>query len=61
MNRHHWLMTACLVLMGVAMLIVLWRGNSFGFGAGTWLLLLPMGLCLGLHLFMHRHCHRNDE
>jgi len=59
MNRHHWLMTACLVLMGVAMLIVLWRGNPFG--AGTWLLLLPMGLCLGLHLFMHRHCRRNDK
>jgi hypothetical protein len=60
MNRHNWLMIACLVLMGVAMLIVLWRGNPFG--AGTWLLLLlPMGLCLGLQLFVHRHGHRYDE
>ena len=56
MNRlHHWMMTACLVLMGVAMLIVLSRGNPSG--AGTWLLLLPMGLCLGMHLFLHRHGH----
>ncbi|QTF92855.1 MAG: hypothetical protein J5F18_01680 [Halomonas sp. BM-2019] len=59
MNRHHWLMTACLVLMGVAMLIVLWRGNPFG--AGTWLLLLPMALCLGLHLFVHRHGQQHDD
>ncbi|MBB3330266.1 hypothetical protein BDK63_001123 [Halomonas campaniensis] len=60
MNRlHHWMMTACLVLMGVAMLVVLWRGNPFG--AGTWLLLLPMGLCLGMHLFLHRHAHQDEE
>jgi hypothetical protein len=56
---HKWMMTACLVLMGVAMLIVLWRGNPFG--VGTWLLLLPMGLCLGVHLFVHRLGHRHDE
>lgn len=61
MNRlHHWMMTVCLVLMGVAMLIVLWRGNPFG--TGSWLLLLlPMGLCLGLHLFMHRRGHHHEE
>ena len=56
---HKWMMTVCLVLMGVAMLIVLWRGNPFG--AGTWLLLLPMGLCLGVHLLLHRHGHRHNE
>ncbi|MWJ28130.1 hypothetical protein LG290_08100 [Halomonas sediminis] len=53
MNRQNWFMIACLVLMGVAMLIVLWRGNPFG--TSTWLLLLPMGLCLGVHLYVHRH------
>ncbi|WP_373181651.1 hypothetical protein [Halomonas campaniensis] len=61
MNRlHHWMMTACVVLMGVAMLIVLWRGNSLG---AAWLLLLPMGLCLGMHVLMHRHLghHPNDR
>lgn len=58
---HKWMMTACLVLMGVAMLILLWRGNTFG--AGTWLLLLPMALCLGMHLLMHRHLghHQRDR
>ncbi|AXY43013.1 hypothetical protein [Halomonas sp. JS92-SW72] len=59
MNRHNAMMIACLVLMGVAMFTVLWRGNPFG--AGTWLLLLPMGLCLGLHLFVHRHRHDHEE
>ena len=56
---HHAMMVACLAMMGVAMLIVLWRGSPFG--GGSWLLLLPMGLCLGLHLFAHRHSHRHDE
>ena len=60
MNRlHHGMMTACLVVMGAAMLILVWRGNPFG--ASTWLLLLPMGLCLGLHFYLHRHMHDRDE
>ena len=38
MNRiHHWMMTACLVIMGVAMFFLMWRGQSLGTGA--WLLL----------------------
>ncbi|MEQ5803413.1 MAG: hypothetical protein ACTIJ4_05610 [Halomonas sp.] len=60
MNQlHHWMITACLVLMGAAMFIVLWLGNPFG--GGSWLLLLPMGLCLGMHLFLHRHGQHRDE
>ncbi|MFC7368692.1 MULTISPECIES: hypothetical protein [Vreelandella] len=60
MNRlRHWMMTTCLVLMGVAMLIVLWRGNPFG--SSTWLLLVPMGLCLVLHFYLHRHSQDNDD
>ncbi|MGQ4877664.1 hypothetical protein ACOJCM_03720 [Billgrantia sp. LNSP4103-1] len=55
---HKWMMTLCLVLMGVAMLTVMWRGNAFG--AGSWLLLLPMALCLGVHLLLHRHGHRHE-
>ncbi len=53
MNRiHHWMMTACLVIMGVAMFFLTWRGQSLGTGA--WLL-LPLTLCLGMHFLMHRH------
>ncbi|MCG6657463.1 hypothetical protein HOP52_06750 [Halomonas campisalis] len=59
-SGHHWLMIVCLLLMGAAVLSVLWRGNPFG--AGTWLLLLPMLLCLGMHLLVHRYHgrHRDD-
>lgn len=56
---HKCMMTACVLLMGVTMFIVLWRGNPAG--AGTWLLLLSMGLCLVMHLFMHRHGQHHDE
>ncbi|SFU96270.1 hypothetical protein [Halomonas korlensis] len=56
---HKGMMTACLVLMGGAVLLVMWLGPPVG--AGIWLLLLPMGLCLGMHLFMHRHGQHRDE
>ncbi|MGE6608516.1 hypothetical protein ACQKE4_18685 [Halomonas sp. NPDC076908] len=60
MNRiHHWMMTICLVMMGVAMVLLMWRAQPIG--GGVWLLLLPMGLCLGLHLFVHRHSQHHDE
>ncbi|MBR2515586.1 MAG: hypothetical protein IKE45_16540 [Halomonas sp.] len=60
MNRlHHWMMTACLIMMGVAMVLLMWRAQPIG--GGTWLLLLPMGLCLGLHLFMHHRSQHHDE
>lgn len=60
MNRiHHWMMTICLVMMGVAMVLLMWRAQPIG--GGVWLLLLPMGLCLGLHLFMHRRSQHHDE
>ncbi|MBD3895835.1 hypothetical protein IEI94_08240 [Halomonas sp. ML-15] len=53
MNRlHHWMMTACLVLMVGAMLLLMWRAQSLS--GGAWLL-LPMALCIGAHLVMHRH------
>lgn len=60
MNRlHHWMMTICVVIMGAAMLLLTWRAQSLG--SGTWLLLLPIGLCLGLHLLMHRHSKHHDD
>lgn len=62
MNRHHWLMTACLVLMGGAVLLVMWRGQSLS--SGAWLV-LPVALCLGMHFLMHRrlghHQRKQDE
>ncbi|WP_249976680.1 hypothetical protein [Vreelandella olivaria] len=59
MNRlHHWVMTACLLLMGVVMLLLMWRAQSLG--GGVWLL-LPMALCLGAHLLLHRHSSHHDE
>ncbi|QTP58447.1 DUF2933 domain-containing protein [Billgrantia antri] len=54
---HAWMMPLCLVLMGSAFLLLLWRGETAG---GAWLL-LPMLLCLGMHLLMHRHGHHRDE
>ncbi|UYG05102.1 hypothetical protein OCT51_06965 [Halomonas sp. LR3S48] len=50
---HAWMMPLCLILMGSAFLLLLWRGETAG---GAWLL-LPMMLCLGMHLLMHRHGH----
>jgi|GEM_PF-1304449 len=50
---HAWLMPLCLILMGGAFVLVMWRGQTAG---GAWLL-LPMLLCLGMHFLMHRHGH----
>lgn len=57
---HKWMMTACLVLMGGAVLLFMWRGQSLG--SGAWLV-LPLALCLGMHLLMHRHLghHQRDR
>jgi len=49
---HKWMMTACVVLMGGAVLLVMWRGQSLS--SGAWLV-LPLALCLGMHFLMHRH------
>ncbi|WP_444678202.1 DUF2933 domain-containing protein [Halomonas sp. E19] len=46
-------MPLCLILMGGAFVLVMWRGQTAG---GAWLL-LPMLLCLGMHFLMHRHGH----
>lgn len=54
---HAWMMPLCLILMGSAFLLVMWRGQTAG---GAWLL-LPMMLCLGMHLLMHRHGHSPDK
>lgn len=52
MNRyHHAMMFACLAVMGGAMLLI---SRSNAPGSGAWLL-LPMVLCLGAHLLLHRH------
>tara|TARA_R110001599_G_C12268060_1_gene661057 strand:- start:2788 stop:3048 length:261 start_codon:yes stop_codon:yes gene_type:complete len=48
---HKWMMTACVVLMGGAVLLVIWRGQSLA--SGAWLG-LPLALCLGMHFLMHR-------
>lgn len=54
MNRyHHAMMLACLAVMGGAMLLI---GRSNAPGNGAWLL-LPLTLCLGAHLLLHRHGH----
>ncbi len=57
-NLHRWMMIFCLVAMGGAMLFVLWRGNL---GGGTWLLIAPMLLCIGMHFLMHRHGHQHRD
>ena len=49
---HKWMMTACVVLMGGAVLLFMWGGQSLS--SGAWLL-LPLALCLGMHFLMHRH------
>ncbi|MFQ3786721.1 hypothetical protein [Halomonas sp. A29] len=54
---HAWMMPLCLILMGSAFLLVMWRGQASG---GAWLL-LPMMLCLGMHLLMHRHGHSHRD
>ena len=54
---HSWLMAVCLMLMGGALLLVLWRGQT----TGGLLLLLPMLLCLGAHFLLHRHAHRHRD
>ena len=57
---HKWMMTACLMLMGGAVLLFMWRGQSLA--SGAWLL-LPLALCLGMHFLMHRHVghHHGDR
>ncbi|MGJ7462539.1 DUF2933 domain-containing protein [Halomonas sp. MA07-2] len=57
---HKWMMTVCLVLMGGAVLLLMWRGQSLS--SGAWLV-LPLALCLGMHLLMHRHLghHQRDQ
>lgn len=60
MNRlHHGMMIACWAVMGGAMLLLIWRSQTLG--GNAWLLLLPMALCLGAHLLLHRHSHHHDE
>ncbi|MBA2779574.1 DUF2933 domain-containing protein [Billgrantia kenyensis] len=54
---HGGMMTLCLVMMGAAMLFVLWRGQT----GSSLLLLLPMLLCLGMHFFLHRHGHDHRD
>ncbi len=49
---HKGMMTACLVLMGGAVLLLMWRGQSLA--SGAWLV-LPLALCLVMHFLMHRH------
>ncbi|MEL7968164.1 hypothetical protein AAG587_17490 [Vreelandella neptunia] len=57
---HKGMMTACLVLMGGAVLLFMWRGQSLS--SGAWLV-LPLALCLGMHFLMHRHLepHQRDR
>lgn len=57
---HKWMMTACVALMGGAVLLFMWRGQSLG--SVAWLV-LPLALCLGMHLLMHRHLghHQRDR
>ncbi|WP_163560695.1 hypothetical protein [Halomonas sp. NO4] len=55
---HGLMMLACVALMGGAAALLLWRGEALGDSA--WLL-LPMLLCLGMHVFMHRHGHRHRD
>lgn len=57
---HKWMMTLCLVLMGGAMLLFIWRSQSLS--SGAWLM-LPLALCLGMHFLMHRHLgsHQRDR
>jgi hypothetical protein len=55
---HGMMMLACVVLMGGAALLLLWRGEWLN---GSAWLLLPMGLCLGIHFVMHRHGHHRDD
>jgi hypothetical protein len=54
------MMTACLVLMGGAVLLFMWHGQSLA--SGAWLV-LPLALCLGMHFLMHRHLghHHGDR
>lgn len=54
------MMTACVVLMGGAVLLFMWRGQSLS--SGAWLV-LPLALCLGMHFLMHRHLghHQRDR
>lgn len=56
---HRWMMTLCLVAMGGALLFTVLRGQNLG--SGTWLLVLPMLLCLGIHFLMHRHGRRHGD
>ncbi|MGJ7458839.1 DUF2933 domain-containing protein [Halomonas sp. RA08-2] len=46
--------------MGGAVLLLMWRGQSLT--SGAWLV-LPLALCLGMHLLMHRHLghHQRDQ
>ncbi|CAM3472931.1 DUF2933 domain-containing protein [Halomonas lysinitropha] len=57
---HKWMMTGCMVLMGGAVLLFMWRGQSLS--SGAWLV-LPLALCLGMHFLMHRHTghHQRDQ
>ncbi|WP_148253133.1 hypothetical protein [Aidingimonas lacisalsi] len=57
---HGLMMLICVALMGGAAAFLLWRGGSLG--SSAWLL-LPMLLCLGMHLLMHNHLglHRRDR
>ncbi|WP_162623016.1 hypothetical protein [Billgrantia lactosivorans] len=54
---HAWMMPLCLGLMGLAVVLLMWRGQGAG---GAWLL-LPMLLCLGMHFLMHRHGHHHRD
>ncbi len=55
---HKWMMTACLVLMGGAVLLLMWRGQLLA--SGAWLV-LPLALCLGMHLLIHRHIEHDQR
>jgi hypothetical protein len=61
-RRSFWNIPAGLVLLvflGLAALLLLFEHRAHLLG--TWVLLLPLAICVGMHFFMHRaHGGRHD-
>ncbi|WP_021029216.1 DUF2933 domain-containing protein [Litchfieldella anticariensis] len=57
---HSTMGIVCLVLMSGAVALLMWRSHTSL--TNSWWLLLPLVLCVGMHLLMHRgHGHRKED
>lgn len=58
-------MTVCCIVMVLPILLLLSSGVGLGWQLTNWAVFLPLGICLGMHIVMHKmmgkSCHGDHE